>query len=458
VVAREDTASEIQLVAYTVAAEGSDPSPGELRRFLGRGLPDYMVPSAFVVLETLPRTVSGKVDRKALPAPDLSQSVVRGEYVAPRTPVEEQIAATWAEVLQLEQVGIHDNFFDLGGHSLRAVQVVSRTRDKLTVELPLAALFASPTIAELANHVEALLRGDLTVREREEQFATELVRTWLATDTDSYSPLDELQPTGSKPPLFCVHGLGGHSSLFAPLAEQLGPDQPFYGLRAQGLNGQDEPHQRIEEMAACYVAAIRGVQPAGPYLLGGWSMGGMIALEMAQQLATEGEQTDLVVMLDSYLPDRDRISRGMDDAQIMRWISARLGFSLEDMESLPSDEQWEFVLEQARAARLVPAEVGVAQLRGLAQVCKSHLESLANYVPQRYAERIVVLRAAGGVEPSGNAVTEPGWNAVFDNAEIRAIPGGHLSMLRLPHVNVVAEQIARCLQENVVFKCQGRQS
>lgn len=446
VVARDDAPDSKRLVGYLVVRQQPVPLVEELRSFLGRRLPKYMIPSALVALESLPTTPSGKVDLKALPAPDPAHSPWGGEYVAPRNATEDRLAAIWAEVLKLERVGVHDDFFHLGGHSLLAVEVLWRVRREFSIELPLAVLLASTTIAELADRVEGILHGESTTSQREMQFAADLVSQWLVTDTSSRSPLVAIQPQGGKPPIFCTHGLGGDVSVFGPLAEQLGPEQPFYGLRAQGLNGQDGPQERIEEMAACYLEAIRTVQPEGPYLLAGWSMGGIIALEIARQLAAAGQPTDLVAMFDTHCPDPERISKGLDDAVIMGWISRRLGFPIQDVEAPASEDPWQLVLEQARAAALVPAEVKVSQLRGLAQVCKAHVAALGSYELRDYRGRVIVFRAAGPSDAArGTAARD--WDTLLDNVEIRRVDGGHLGMLRRPHVDVLAAELAKYLAE-----------
>jgi len=160
VVVREDVPGDKRLVAYVVPAGETAPTVGELRSYLRQQLPEYMVPSAFVTLEALPLSPSGKVDRKALPAPDRSRPELEREYVAPRNETEAKLAAICAELLGLEQVGVYDNFFELGGHSLLATQFISRLRDTFHIELPLRSLFEHPTVADLAGRVEALRREE----------------------------------------------------------------------------------------------------------------------------------------------------------------------------------------------------------------------------------------------------------------------------------------------------------
>ncbi|MEO1375162.1 MAG: amino acid adenylation domain-containing protein, partial [Cyanobacteria bacterium J06635_10] len=254
VIALEENTGSKRLVAYSVA--NSEITTQQLREYLKEQLPDYMVPSAFVTLDSLPLTPNGKVDRKALPAPAIERDTV---YTVPRTQSELQLTQIWSSVLNITQVGVKDNFFDLGGHSLLAVRLMSEIQKQFHKNLPLATLFQSPTIEQLA----------------------------LALVSDSfeelYKTLVPIQPNGSLPPLFCVPGAGGNVLYFHHLARYLGTNQPFYGLQAQGLDGETLPLKSIEEIATQYIQAIQTIQPTGPYFLAGHCFGGQIVFEMATQ-------------------------------------------------------------------------------------------------------------------------------------------------------------------------------
>ena len=265
VLAREDAPGEKRLVAYVAA----DATPDALRRFLKEFLPDHMVPAAFVPLDALPLQANGKIDRQALPSPDRIRPASDKAFVAPRDDLERQLAHIWEEVLGVRPVGITDNFFELGGHSLSAVRLFAMVEKQLGKKLSLTSIFQGATIEHLA----------------------ELIR--LKATPGPRSSVVPLQPGGSKLPLFLVHPAGGHVFPYLRLAQLLGADQPCYGLQARGLEDGQEPHARIEDMAAYYIEALRTVQPTGPYLLGGWSMGGVVAFEMAQQLHAQGQQVAL---------------------------------------------------------------------------------------------------------------------------------------------------------------------
>ncbi|MCZ4123115.1 amino acid adenylation domain-containing protein [Streptomyces sp. H39-S7] len=274
VVVREDRPGDKRLVAYLAPATNSTPDPAALRAHTATALPDYMVPSAFVILDALPLTVNGKLDRKALPAPETPTSTTtRG----PRTPQEEILCGLFAEVLDTPRVGIDDNFFDLGGHSLLATRLLKRIQATFGVELTIRSLFEAPTPAALSEH--------------------------LSDDAERGGALDvllPLKPSGTRTPVFCVHPAGGMSWCYSGLIRHLGQDYPLYGLQAQGLDSQEEIPESIEEMAAGYVEQIRTVQPAGPYRLVGYSAGGVIAHAMATRLQQLGERVDLLGILDTY--------------------------------------------------------------------------------------------------------------------------------------------------------------
>src|SRR6478672_5993336 len=274
VIAREDGPGGKRLVGYVVAAGAAVPDAAVLRAHLGQRLPEHMVPSAFVVLDRLPLTPNGKLDRRALPAPEQPVGAVRR---VPRTPQEEILCALFAEVLGLERVGIDDNFFALGGDSIMSIQLVSRIRSTLDVELAIRSLFEAPTVEALVQR----LNGNQPDR----------------------SPLEVLLPlraSGSLPPLFCIHPGGGLSWSYSGLMRHLPSDRPIYGLQARGISHPETSPRTLEEMAADYVTFVRHVQPTGPYHLLGWSFGGLVAHAMATHLQDHGETVVLLALLDCY--------------------------------------------------------------------------------------------------------------------------------------------------------------
>ncbi len=261
------------LAAYVV---GGAPA-AELRAFLRTKLPDYMIPSAFVALDALPLTPNGKVDLRALPAPDAAPAQ---DFHPPATPDEIDLAKIWERLLHRQPIGRHDNFFDLGGHSLLALQLFHEIEKRWGKALPLATLFRAPTLDTLAALLAepAVVAGDCLVA---------------------------IQPLGGKPPIFCIHGGDGGVLLYRDLARALGEERPFCGMEADYLVGRDDiGAESIEHLAAAYIRRIQNARPTGPYHLAGYSLGGVIAFEMAQQLRRAGAEVGLVALLDTYNPAR----------------------------------------------------------------------------------------------------------------------------------------------------------
>jgi aspartate racemase len=277
VATQRDGAAEPRIVAYVVPGDAGAPAAAELRDFMRQKLPGYMVPSGFVTLEHLPLTPTGKVDRLALPAHrQTGQDASRG-FVGPRDAVEAQLIGVWEKVLGVHPIGIGDNFFDLGGHSLLGVRLFARMEKVFGRRLLLSTLFQAPTV---------------------EQMADVLRQGW----SPPWTLLVPIRPSGSRTPFFVVPSHAGDSLDFGQLSRYLDPDQPLYGFQARGLDGKELPHDRIEEMAAAYLEEVRMIQPSSPYFLGGYCFGGKVAFEMARQLQAKGEDIAFLVLFDSYGP------------------------------------------------------------------------------------------------------------------------------------------------------------
>ncbi|MDJ0382276.1 non-ribosomal peptide synthetase [Streptomyces sp. G-G2] len=266
----EEQPGNKKLVAYVVPVAGAGTSG--LRGALAQRLPDYMVPSAFVVLDGLPLNATGKIDRKALPAPDFGPAAGgRG----PRNPREELLCRLWAELLKLDRVGIDDNFFELGGDSIVSIQLTSRIRSVFGVALSNRAVFQAPTVAALMDLMGA-----------------------GGQQEDSFDVVLPLRTGGGAPPLFCLHPVGGVSWMYSGLMRHIDGDRPIYGIQARGLAREEELPTSIPQMAEDYVERIREVQPVGPYHLLGWSMGALLAHEVAVQLQRQGQAVALLANLD----------------------------------------------------------------------------------------------------------------------------------------------------------------
>ncbi|MEV8510673.1 amino acid adenylation domain-containing protein, partial [Actinoplanes sp. NPDC051475] len=275
VVAFEDVPGDVRLVAYVVPQAGADTGglPASVRGFVSTRLPAFMTPAAVVVLERLPLTSNGKLDRAALPAPDFAGAAAGS---APARNAQEQLLCTlFAEVLSVERVGIDDNFFDLGGHSLLATRLVARIRTAFDLDVSVRALFEAPTPATLAR--------------------------WLVTVgiRDAFEVVYPMRTTGSQPPLFCLHPGSGLAWVYSGLLRHLDPEVPLYGIQSLGLSRTSTRPDTLTGMAREYARHIRSVQPHGPYRLMGWSLGGVMAHEVAVQLQAAGEQVTLLGILDT---------------------------------------------------------------------------------------------------------------------------------------------------------------
>ncbi len=418
VIATANGSSDRQLVAYVVPHPGESLVASDLRSCLQGKLPDYMVPSAFVVLDGLPLTSSGKLNRRALPAPEISD---RAELTgaAPRTLTETILAEIWSDILNVAHIGINENFFDLGGHSLLAVRLFAQVEKRFGRRWPLATLFQLPTIAQLAATIE---------------------KDW----SPKWSSLVPIKPDGSKPPFFCVHGLGGNVLELSDLARRLDDDQPFYGLQSQGMDGKQPLLSSVEAMAAHYVKEMRELQPAGPYLIGGRSLGGAIAFEMARQLRADSQEIGLLALLDTYPAQPARLVR-------------RLAGHATNLRGLSLPGKFVYVAQKARfAPRKIKGRVWRAiydSLQKFGQTLPRVLHSVTEfnslaahrYVPRAYDGKVTLFWACGDLRGSNDLVA--GWSALATGGiEVQKIPGNHLNIIKEPHVAELANKLTECLR------------
>jgi thioesterase domain-containing protein len=368
------------------------------------------------------------VDRKALARlePDAGVELPR---VEPRDLLELELVGLWQEVLGTGKLGVRDDFFASGGHSLLAVRLMARVKERFGRELPLAVLFQGGTVEAMA----ALLRRE---------------------ETATPSCLVPIQTTGPGLPFFCVHPAGGDVLCFAALARHLGPGQPFYGLRSRGLAEGETPLERIEDMAALYVEELRRVQPAGPYRIGGWSLGGLIAFEMARQLREAGvpaEDVELLILDSSPrvagTEEPSRLDILLDVARYVETLWNRpLGLAAEDLEPLDPEGRLDLLVQRLRAADLLPPEAGEAGIRRIVEVYAANTRAVRAYAPGRWAGRVTVFRA-------GEDSDDLGWREISDGpVEVHTVPATHLTMLVEPAVARLAQQIRKRLEGAAVLK------
>jgi thioesterase domain-containing protein/acyl carrier protein len=440
VVLRQEPGVGQRLVGYVLS--GEELEVGELREYVRSRLPEYMVPGVMVRLEEMPRTGSGKIDRKALPAPERATFSSESEFISPRNKLEEQLALIWEDVLNVKPISMTDNFFELGGHSFLAVRLVARIEKESGKHIALANLFQHPTIEQLATFIEKQL------------------------EIDKWSPLIKLQPQGAKRPFFCVHPVGGHVVCYAELARQLGDDRPFIGIQAQGLDGKMTPHTRIEAMASYYISVLRDIQPQGPYLLGGWSMGGVVAFEMARQLREQGQSISLLAMIDSKapsdeLPKMDELAILYEFAFALGLPSNQLDFSTDELEQLPLEEQLGYLALNGNNKE--QPGIGIAEFRRIFNVIKTNIKAVYHYTPKKFDGQILYFEASESINKKetdmGNLLREfflrprrsmsqlspeqeNEWgNWASQGIDIRMVPGTHHTMVFEPGVKVLAEQL-----------------
>jgi thioesterase domain-containing protein len=438
VVARSDRSdgSDRSLVAYVV---GEELDPAALRQALGQRLPDYMIPAAFVVLDALPLTGNGKVDRRDLPAPDAAAPSAQ-ELRAPRDPLERFLAAQFRATLGLpagREIGIDEDFFTLGGTSITSAILAHRLQEGLGEAFHVVALFDHPTVASLADYVRELHPG-ASLEE-----GGPAVRP-PARERDVLVPFQAGSP--GRRPLFFVHSVGGEVVAYHELVRRLGPDLPAWGLQSP-----DPPPETIAEMAERYLAAVRSVQPAGPYRIAGWSMGAAVVYEMARQLELQGEAADLVGLIDASSPTRSAGMPRLQDVEMLGLFAlaladlhdvqieglelppelqlATLGLSEVDLSGMDLDAALDITLDLGRQAGLLPPNLERAELRRLFERFRANRNALSGYRPPPYGGELHLFRATnqilGETDPTlGWDDLAPGRVRVFDSS------GDHYTILR----------------------------
>jgi amino acid adenylation domain-containing protein len=426
VLVREDPSGEPQLVAYVTPASGERVDPMSARAFVRQRLPAYMVPASIQVLPSLPRTPNGKIDRRALPAPTFE--IRDGARHGPRENVEAHVRALWEDVLGVEGPGIHDDFFLSGGHSLHAIRLATLLGRAYGLAVPPHVLFTERTIEQQAAYL----------RDKGRRAAS--------------SCAVPLRTRGSRPPLFCVHPLGGLVHLYADLAHKLGAEQPFYGLQAMGFGSEETPCGDLRVMAARYIDDLRQVQPEGPYRLAGWSMGAPVAFEMARQLQAAGEAVSHLVLLDgsvdhghvTYSADERAVRLAALEGDILLGLAReQLPALVDRLADLPIDTRVDAYAAAARNARILPPDVGADHVRLLLRVMAHNQVAMETYAPEAYAGPVTLIRSAAADGSEGPiASLRPYLRGALDVHEIAA---AHNDFLRPPMIDQVAAALRAVL-------------
>ncbi|WP_309728802.1 amino acid adenylation domain-containing protein, partial [Chamaesiphon sp. OTE_75_metabat_556] len=418
---REDRPGDKRLVAYLVIDRAAPTTEIDWRSFLQSKLPDYLIPSAFVIVETLPLTANGKVDRRALPMPEYDRQADADLLVAARDEIEQQLTEIWERVLDVRPIGISDNFFELGGHSLMAVRLFVEVEKIWGKNLPLATLFQAQTIEDLAK----------VLRQKE----------WVA----AWSSLVLIQPGEPKPPLFCVHPIGGNILEYYAFANFLDRDRPIYGLQSQGLDGQQKPFRRVEDMASHYLKEIRTIQPHGPYFMLGYSFGGLVAFEMARQLEADGEKTQMLALLDCSAPNlpsaRPSVAQSLRIHLCNLWqlnfherssyVMGRITYRL------TKDNHRDFLVKSLyKPTDMTPQ---------LLDVLDANLQASEDYLARPYRGKITLFRCQ--VQDLEHYLhPELGWSDLVNgNVDVHHVPGSHFRMMKEPRVRGLAGKVRSCL-------------
>jgi thioesterase domain-containing protein/acyl carrier protein len=432
VTAPADASGSKQLVAYFVSDASVAPTTEDLREHLRRTLPEYMVPAVLIQLDSLPLNANSKVDRKALPSPDRKATDSATRFIAPSDPMEAQLARIWEEVLGIQPIGAADHFFDLGGHSLMAVRLVARIEKFFGRKIPVAAVFQSPTIAQLANVLRA------------------------KRETVANSSLVAIQPRGTKPPWFFMHGVGGGMFWgYTNLARYLGADQPVLAFKSRGMDGLDE-FDTIEEMAAHYAAELRAFQPEGPYHLGGYCFGGNVAYEVARQLQMQGAEIAQLALINCVPPNGSYHRIRFTLPFCFRFLK-NLGYWAGYLRQLNRGQQRDFLFWKLRAIRksllrLFKAPAGVssdidieevvdlsAQPEDRRKLWETHVRALMNHQPKPYAGHVTLFRTRGH-SLLCSFDDAYGWRELATGGvTVKIVPGAHESILDEPHVQSLAE-------------------
>ncbi|MEH2220998.1 MAG: amino acid adenylation domain-containing protein [Nostoc sp.] len=352
------------------------------------------------------------------PPQKLVQKEQRKGFDAPQNLREFQLVQIWEDILDIHPLSIQDNFFELGGHSLLAVRLMSQIQKHFQINLPLGILFQYPTIEQLAHFLDS------------------------STDSLPWSALVPIKKNGNKPPLFCVHPGGGNVLCYHHLAYYLSSERPFYGLECVGLNPENQPHTSIEQMATHYIQELQTVQPHGPYFLSGWSFGGLVAFEMAQQLSHQGEQIALLALIDTNPPCLS-YKEPVDYAFLLvELFKDRLDLCLEELRQLEPEEQIIYVEQQAKQKNVVIQGFDFEQAPHLLKIFQINAEAVQNYKGEYYSGSIVLFKAS-----ETDADLEYHWNELVEHIETVVVPGNHLNMVLPPHVQTLVQELEKFIEQ-----------
>ncbi|MBP2639081.1 MAG: tycC2 [Firmicutes bacterium] len=414
VAVRKGGSEEKTVVAYVVAKESRTVDPAQLRDYLRTKLPDYMLPAAFVFLAQMPLTPVGKIDQAALPAPQfLAQDNAR-QVLGPRNEQERTMAELWERILDRRPIGIQDGFFDLGGHSLLGMRLMADIEKTFGERLPVSLLFTADTIEKLCRQL------------------------FITKETFS-SRLVPIQVKGANPPLFCVHAIDGEVISYRNLAMYLGEEQPLYGLVYDFQSVDPAEDLDIDSLAARYIREIQKVQPNGPYYLIGYSLGGMIAYEMAQQLRQAGYAVDFLALIDTANPERHKQGTTPTTVKLAHRIGKFWAKSVQDRKT--------YLIGKLRKAWSFIGPERNATLR-IRKIKKELKKAHRQYIPAPYPGRLTLFRA---LDREKNALSQDrtmGWEGLIAGGiTVCESPSTHGEMINRKNIGHLADNLIECLKE-----------
>jgi acyl-coenzyme A synthetase/AMP-(fatty) acid ligase/thioesterase domain-containing protein/acyl carrier protein len=415
VTTRSDASGEKRLVAYLIREAGDGTSAEDLRAWLSRSLPDYMIPSVFIFLDVIPITLSGKIDYRSLPEPDWSHPDLQPELLSPRDDLERSLVGLWQEILGVKTLGVQDDFFALGGHSLSGAILCSRIEEEYGKKIYPADLMVNNTVERIARH--------------------------LRQESPELRAIVPFQASGTQPPLFLAPGNGGDTLYFRVLSTYLGADQPVYGLQLTEV-GRMVPASDLDAMAAYYIQEIHSIQPHGPYYLAGHSFGGRLAFAIAHQLVQAGERVNLLVLLDTYSPSQHPRAS----------LPERAKLHVDNLRALPLQRwpdylrgRWTNIIIRASQFHRVRPIIERLHLIPSDPVARNRFAS-RGYVYRHYPGKLVLFRARERAVFVRKDLTS-GWSEYADELEVHEVPGNHANLINEPNVQTLAETLKKCIQE-----------
>ncbi|WP_323144819.1 thioesterase domain-containing protein, partial [Massilia phyllosphaerae] len=418
VIAREDQPGDKRLVAYVVPQPGREISAAVLRAELATTLADYMLPGAFVSLDTLPLTPNGKLDRNALPTPDQAAIVVRA-YEAPQGPTEQAIAEIWQDLLGIERIGRHDHFFELGGHSLMAVLATSRLRNTTKLDIHVRQVFLTPILSELAKTIHN-------------------------TKTSILIPVRE---TGSNAPIFFIHPIGGEADYARVIEPYIDISSPIYGISAYGMGPGETPLESVELIAERYFQLIKSVNRDGPYIVIGYSSGGILAYEIARQALRSGSKIKFLGLLDTAHRAPTDCHTINETQTLIDWLRNE-AHDIELKEIIAQDNI-EKMFDMSKDMGLITRDVDNITLKRYLGVRTGMSKALSKYKLEKIAIQVNLFSAIDAEEKSNiiNSHIKNSWTRLLaSNLNIIDVCGTHDSIISLPHVQNLGIEISKAIR------------